>query len=295
MKIIEKNILNYIILNVMSSEIEIINNPNYQVYKTQIENVIAWKNYLDNMIQDFKADKIGPDVIMKLSAESENFFQKMENGNETKFNPKIVEMISESSDSESDSELSTNALSDSESDDETYKNKMQQYFKHTVYDDEPEFIDAEEETHYSIGTKINRQSEIYNTPTPNNTPLNKSLLEQYNQFQQTRLQGQQIPGHPTGYSLSTGLPKSEHLMADDAYGYLERFMKQNESQQTQLTGRHLSYGTNNPGLPDDIPRKPKDKLVDEFLNNNLELNKYHYLKSFSVDRVNNFMESCLSY
>jgi hypothetical protein len=47
-------------------------------------------------------------------------------------------------------------------------------------------------------------------------------------------------------------------------------------------------------MPTDIP-KPKDKLVDEFLNNNLELNNYHYLKSFNINRVNNYIEQSNNY
>ena len=32
----------------------------------------------------------------------------------------------------------------------------------------------------------------------------------------------------------------------------------------------------------------KDKLVNNFLNNTLRLDKYHYLKSFNLDKLNNW-------
>ena len=50
--------------------------------------------------------------------------------------------------------------------------------------------------------------------------------------------------------------------------------------------------TNNP--PQDVP-KSKDKLANDFINNNLQLNKYHYLKSFNTDRINNYCNSISTY
>jgi hypothetical protein len=41
--------------------------------------------------------------------------------------------------------------------------------------------------------------------------------------------------------------------------------------------------------------KSKDKLANEFLNNNLELYNYHYLKSFNLDRINNYCNSVSLY
>lgn len=41
--------------------------------------------------------------------------------------------------------------------------------------------------------------------------------------------------------------------------------------------------------------KSKDKLAYEFLNNNLELKNYHYLKSFNLNRVNSWINSSFIY
>ena len=41
--------------------------------------------------------------------------------------------------------------------------------------------------------------------------------------------------------------------------------------------------------------KPKDKLVHEFLNNNLKLDNYHYLKSLDLDNINNYCNSTKIY
>jgi len=41
--------------------------------------------------------------------------------------------------------------------------------------------------------------------------------------------------------------------------------------------------------------KPKDKLVHEFLNNNLKLDNYHYLKSLNLDNINNYCNSTKIY
>lgn len=47
----------------------------------------------------------------------------------------------------------------------------------------------------------------------------------------------------------------------------------------------------------DQVKKPKigDKLAEAFLNNNLELNKYYYLKNFNQNNINNFCKSCYVY
>ncbi len=41
--------------------------------------------------------------------------------------------------------------------------------------------------------------------------------------------------------------------------------------------------------------KINDKLADEFLNNNLQLNKYYYLKSFNNEQANMFFKACSNY
>jgi hypothetical protein len=41
--------------------------------------------------------------------------------------------------------------------------------------------------------------------------------------------------------------------------------------------------------------KPKDKLAYDFLNNELELNSYNYLKTFDLNRINNYCNSVKIY
>ncbi len=41
--------------------------------------------------------------------------------------------------------------------------------------------------------------------------------------------------------------------------------------------------------------KINDKLADDFLNNNLQLNKYYYLKSFNNEQANLFFKACSNY
>jgi hypothetical protein len=38
----------------------------------------------------------------------------------------------------------------------------------------------------------------------------------------------------------------------------------------------------------------KDNIINEFLNNNLELNNYYYLK-FNLNKIDNWVESCYFY
>lgn len=273
----------------MSNDLELSNLNDYQNMGTHIDNIMSLKNYLDNLVNDIQLNKTSNDVIIKVSKETERFFQNIENDGNT-LTPKIVEMISDTS-SENDMESDS---SDNDSDDDLYQDKMQTYFKHSVYDDEPDFIDND-----NSGMNIN----IKPVPqTPNNTPLNKTLLENYKKFQSEKQELLSYKPYSSQYPKQSFEPKTEpsinknqQLVSDEAYDYLERLMKKNEESMGINSQPGENYGTVNPLPPTDIPKKPKDKLADEFLNNNLILDKYHYLKSFNIDRVEQYILSCSNY
>lgn len=79
-------------------------------------------------------------------------------------------------------------------------------------------------------------------------------------------------------------PKNIHFSTDCVKPY------KNFEDSTQLTRNSL---VNTMTIFEDCKQPPniskfKDKLANEFLNNNLELNNYHYLKSFNLDKINNY-------
>jgi hypothetical protein len=299
---------------------------NYDYYSenddlnTHIDNVLMLKKYVDTLLKEIKSGEYNVGQIQKLSSLTETFFIEFEDlkyssSNQTQsytFNPRasIVELNSDT-ESEDDSDVESNDSDYGAKREEKlklYKSKMGRCFNsspnplghYDIYNDEPEFLD-ENESKVKSNYLIKQQS----TVTPFNTPSEPSYLDSYKQssYRQCETINTTRSEPHIGFNYSHSNygtnfgEKKQFTVPDEQFDRLEDLYK-SSAQTVSLSTPKISDSPQEIGVrvSSDFPKsKPKDKLADEFLNNNLELNNYHYLKSFNVTRVNNFVSLCYSY
>lgn len=308
---------------------------NYDYYSeddllnSHIDNVLMLKKYVDTLLKEIKSGEYNVGQIQKLSSLTESFFNEIHDdkndNNEYKFNPRtsIVELNSDTSDSDAESDEADDSDDDSKTREQKlqlYKTKMEKYLEpgkgfrsqysglygdaYDIYNDEPEFLDDDNKPYSQQIIKTQPSSKDgHFAVTPYNTPSQPSYLNSYKQvsFRSAENAVANVRQNHVGLDYGTLKPyqnqitstqsqKKEPIVPDEQFDKLETFSKQctsNSDSETKSEGFKLSS---------DIPKsKPKDKLADEFLNNNLELNNYHYLKSFDISRVNNYVNLCYRY
>jgi hypothetical protein len=203
-----------------------------------------------------------------------------------------------------------------------YKTKMELYSPgvsfvkpntlQDMYNDEPAFLDeySDYNSTYTPNSKSDSVSRL-ETETKLDYGI-ESIFSDYTPSQNIH-SSSQIKSKSHGYFLRRGL-KNESLNKDpldeklDHYSSVYSSFIQKEksngtlSQPTSTANdsvKDINNETSNKKAEDKKQPptflKPKDKLANEFLNNNLELYNYHYLKSFNLDRINNYCNSVNSY
>ena len=248
---------------------------------------------------------------------------------ENKFTPsvRVVTVNSDTSDSDVESDIydydtddtkdtkDTNDTNDTNdavgalSDDEASQLKKLQYYKSQMelynpsgsftksnslmVNDEPDFID---EPLYTINA-------VYNSYTKNN--INSSNYDEldYETKSSDYSHSRDIhysPIHVQSHEHFLKRNDKESCLNKDSLeeklDYYSRFTKQlestNSTKQVESTNSTKQVeSTSSTKQVEELKSKFKDKLANEFLNNNLELDKYHYLKSFNLDRINNYCNS----
>jgi hypothetical protein len=200
---------------------------NFEYYSTDdelnnhIDNILTFKNYIDSITQDIKRGDYDTNTIKKLSKLSEDYFLN-DNSNEYKFNPKIVEINSDTSDD--DSEITTIYSPSENSSNRNYNTSLLTNYE--PYDNtDPDFLD--EQTTYSSKLDYNNPKEISNIGDLFDTKSNDTDTEY-----------------------------KEKLY--------DKYMSLAKESQTNYT--QIDYN------------KPKDKLINDFLNNSLKLENYYYPK-----------------
>jgi hypothetical protein len=286
------------------------------ILNSHIDNVIMMKKYLDTLLKEIKSGEYNLEQIKKISLVAEEFFNEIDcTKSEYKFNPKssIIELNSDTS--ESDSDLESVVYLDDEKTREqkllTYQNKMEKYMSPSKSQDkfrtynsdysglynEPEFLDDDEKqvnSNYILHSKIPNK-DGNSLMVPHNTPYHHEL--QINLYNQHLNKSHSTNGSSLFPEQKTTIssPLTYEKVPDEEYDRLEKMF------QTGFTGMNKQGTISETPISEnktssDIPKpKSKDKLVDEFLNNNLELDNYHYLKSFNNQRVDSYIEQCYTY
>lgn len=263
-----------------------------------IDNIVSYKKFLENLLGEIKSNNYNKNMIKLLSRHVEKSLSEISNDT-TLFDNKqeddnfipSIRVVSIDSDSSDLSECNTDEDNEETTQNklEFYKTKMELYSPFVssntpskpntlaykkIYDDEPDFLD---DSHNLLDTVYNK------------TPLTQSLCYETS-----------ISGYKT--KLKDYLqPKNIHFSPDCVIPYKnfvgnqdlleEKFDYLKDS--TQLTSDksvNMTTKIEDCRQPPEI-FKPKDKLANEFLNNNLELNNYHYLKSFNLNRISNYCNS----
>jgi len=240
-----------------------------------IDNIISFRDFLNAVLSDIKSGEYNIQMIKDLSHTVEKFYNQIGDNDdifkpstlnqfeEKKLIPKIVETTQDSdSDVESAITIASGLDSDSDSDNPGKKSayNVVNFFSHKpqhVQNDDPDFLDD------------------YHSPSsPVSTPQNSSLMTSYSMLRE---------------------PK---VVQHNYYQALYEKHRQEVSENRKEPSSPLIVKFEKTEDDSDIPRepsKPVDKLAEAFLNNNLELDKYHYLKNFNQDRINNFCQQSLIY
>lgn len=288
---------------------------NYEYYtannelNNRIDEIILFREYIEQVLDEIKKGSYDVEIINKIAQYGEKIMNK-----QIKFNPRVVisndvdsdssELNDVESDLESDVEvLTTKALDntnsnvssisyhknyesnntigysyekpnqdykkyyadDFDSEYKTFKNSFDdQYDKYDKYDDLADFYDKKENNNLETEKKPFYQTQNY--ITQDYFQKNYGTYNYYSNYFQT--------GTSQIYSNVVDTKEISNNKPDD------------------LATIHRT------NVPDKIesPVKPNvDTLAVNFIKNNIPLDKYNYLKSFNLDRINKFCQNCMSY
>jgi len=263
----------------MSSE----NKENYYTNNSSInmhiDNIISFRDFLNAVLTDIKSGEYNIQMIKNLSHTVEKFYNDIgENDDifkptssnqneEKKLTPKVIE-TSHGSDLDSDveSDITIATVSDSGSTDYPSKKSaynISNYFSHKPYNvqsDDPDFLD---DYYDSVTTQQNTKNE-------------SSLMSSYSKTREHK-----VVQHDYYKSLyekhKEEVDETRNDKTEPSYPLNVKFEKTNIEPDVQSESKYA------------------DKLAEDFLNNNLELDKYHYLKNLNQERVNTFCAMSLIY
>lgn len=248
-----------------------VNNEDYYTnnnsINVHIDNIISFRDFLNTVLHEIKSGEYNTLMIKKLSQMVEKFYNEVGDNNDlfksninflteqTKLTPKLVESYI---DSDSDDESDITIVSDTDSANNSYN--ISKFFSHKNldhYNDDSDFINEK------------NSSKTYNTQHE------QSVIANYNKL------------------------REQSVSKLDYYQSLyEQHKKEfnDNSKNENVNSKNENVNSDSDQNPENN-KKPKagDKLVEDFLNNNLELNNYHYLKNSNLNNINNFCKNCYVY
>jgi hypothetical protein len=152
--------------------------------------------------------------------------------------------------------------------------------------------------------KFNPRSNIVDFKSDDSESLNEELDEELNEELDEKVDDNKEKNY-SNLSTELSLNDSDDILGRMANDYNPTFpppqkytAEYYDTLQKMFTRERVSNHDQHPydfsqfNSPN-VPKK--DKLADEFLNNNLELGNYYYLKSFDTTRVNNYIDQCYYY
>lgn len=246
---------------------------NNSLINMHIDNIISFRDFLNAILNDIKSGEYNTQMIKNLSQTVEKFYNEIgdedmfksstENQNEKRqFIPRQIETFTYSdTDDDADAESDITVMSGVDSDTpprESYS--ISKFFSHnpsSIYNDDPEFLDDASPTETSL---------------PNNAPQNTSVISSYSELREKKVC--QYDYYQSLYDLYKQEANEEQKKYND------------DKENSSLTPINFVKTDVEPVIPPET--KPIDKLAHAFLNNNLELDKYHYLKNINQNRVENF-------
>jgi len=167
------------------------------------------------------------------------------------------------------------------------------------YNDEPGFLDGAVKSTdiVELTDKVESTDRVYN-------PNNKRYKHDYLYSRNIHNGSNQVMSHEYFLKHESDTSLNKNTLDEELdYYSLSSFTKKEHTNDSIYTesilnthNQELGNKIENEKLPSEIPKqKPKDKLANEFLNNNLELDNYNYLKSFNTQRVNSYIDQCYVY
>jgi hypothetical protein len=302
---------------------------NIMSYKKFLENVlddIKSNNYSKKMIKLLSCHI--EKSLNEISNDTTLFDYDEKEGETLTPSVRIVSVDSDTSDTDEESDATAYDSDDgfgNVSDNEDSQKKKLQFYKtkmelyspgvsfvkpntlHDMYNEEPAFLDeySDYNSTYTPNSKSDSISRL-----ENETKLDygiESIFSDYTPSQNIH-SSSEIKSKSHGYFLRRGL--NESLNKDpldeklDYYSSVYSSLTQQEQPKETLSQPTSTVNDSVKVINNETPikkaedqkqpptfLKPKDKLANEFLNNNLELYNYHYLKSFNLDRINNYCNS----
>jgi hypothetical protein len=221
-----------------------------------IDNIVSFRDFLNAILSDIKSGEYNVAMIKNLSQTVEKFYNEIGNEDEI-FKPNTIVETDKTKFlpkavlcdvSDSDSDCAESDTATVSDSDSDNPQKIQSYSIGKYFSHKP----------YSIYTD---EPDFLDDVSPNQVV---STIAEYSKTRE----------------------RTEHKVSQyDYYQSLFQNHKKEVEEDRKSEKNPIPKQINN--LPP-INTKQSDKLVEDFLNNNLELNNYHYLKNFSNEKINNF-------
>lgn len=268
---------------------------NNSTINMHIDNIMSFRDFLNAVLSDIKSGEYNIQMIKNLSHTVEKFYNeigdsedifKANAGKQDESRPLTPKAVETYLYSDSDDDLESIAtvvsgvgsdISDTPPSRSPYT--IGKYFSHNprdVYNDDPEFLDDET-----------------TTTTPHNTPQYNKLQYSPNTINYSNYYSNMREKKVSEYDYYQSLyddyrqESSDNKQKKNSYALFETNSDDNEKTEPHVAS-HVTFEKVNIEPPVPPETKPVDKLAQAFLNNNLELNKYHYLKNFNQNNINNF-------
>lgn len=266
---------------------------NNSTINMHIDNIMSFRDFLNAVLSDIKSGEYNVQMIKNLSHTVEKFYNeigdsedifKSNAGKQDESRPLTPKAVETYLYSDSDDDLESIAtvvsgvgsdISDTPPSRSPYT--IGKYFSHNprdVYNDEPEFLDDETTT------------TPHNTPQYNKLQCSPNTINYSNYY--SNIRNKKVSEYDYYQSLYDNYcQESDNKQKKNSYALFETNSDDNEKTEPHVVS-HVTFEKVNIEPPVPPETKPVDKLAQAFLNNNLELNKYHYLKNINQNNINNF-------
>ncbi len=308
---------------------------NNSILNMHIDNIMSFRDFLNSILSDIKNGEYNIQMIKNISHTVDKFYNEISNNTDIfKPNtnadtneeskpliPRAVETYnySDDEDVEADiedveSDITVVSNVNSASSDTPPKNSaysIEKYFQHNpsdIYNNDPEFLDdikpSTPKTSYYNTTSNSSVISDYSKIRDKQHDVNsynyyQSLYANYKHEVEEDTNSNKYPNthankYPNKYPNTHANYKHEVEEDTNLNTYANKYPNKYPNKYANYTrGQYGSYVK----FEEPVTTEPKyvDKLAQDFLNNNLELDKYHYLKNFNQNNIDNFCFSSYIY
>jgi hypothetical protein len=272
-------------------------NNEYYTMNTELNNrideIILFRDYINQVLEDIKMGLHDIDLINKIAQYGEKIMNK-----QNKFNPRVIisnnsseSDFSDSSDVESDIDVLTDQLLDNQNNSNvsSISYNVQGYTYDKPNNDYKKYYTDELETTYK--------------PIKNNWDDLYNKYEKYDSLakfsdKKTETSNFEIEKKPF-YSPQNYLTQNypQYNYGTNNFGNVNSQIYSNivETETKDKTNTDENTKKTTPNIIVPANNDKVDILAVNFIKNNIELDKYNYLKSFNLDRINNFCQNYMKY